>query len=282
MACDRYEGYVGNGARQHLDQLKADAIQDITEVLEIEPQLGIPDDELFNRKHSHLNKYGPHFIVTPSGRVTPRFFEGNARIIEIDDLTWRYHRNRTFFGRGNRGEYKYKAGMIFLHKPIWCRHTLIHEVLHGTSVFSRINIENYPEFRSHRSLREGITDTLTGYILNQKYPECYEAWLGDRYPQCKIAGYRPRVRLWCSLCQHIGVGGVAEFYLSYLDNIGEPWNQLQETVKDMGFPDFSYHLDERTPYNEMEFREVAFKSIPHLKDTYNDTHRSLDFTLVLP
>ena len=277
MACDRYEEYVGDGSQEHLKQLKEDVIRDITEVLGIKPQFGIPDNELFNRKHSHLNKE-PHFIVTSDG-VTPRFFEGSARLIEINDLTWRYHGNRRFpWHRDTRGEYIYEVGVIFLHKPMWCRHTIVHEVLHGTSVFSRLYEDGYPEFRSHKFLREGITDTLTGYILNQRCPQCYDAWRRDLYPQCAIAGYKKRVQLWCSLCRHIGLEGVVEFYLSGSDTIAKPWNQLQEAVKDKGFPDFNYPLDKRTPYNENVFREMVFKSVPNFRDVYREHQKNLDFT----
>jgi len=127
-------------------------------------------------------------------------------------------------------------------------------------------------------LREGITDTLTGYILDQMYPECCEAWRNNVHIQCGIGGYSPRVRIWSSICRHIGVGTLAEFYLAESDNISEPWNQLQAKVREMGFEDFNYPLDAETRFNENVFREMAFKVISGLKDTFNDHSRTIDYS----
>ena len=194
MACDRYDEYIGNGSDRHLDQLKKDALKDITGVFGIKPSFGIPDNKLRIMKHRHLNKK-PHYIVpSPTSPPTPRFFEGGARLIEIDNITWQYHGNRHLnWHRNSRGVYRYDAGVIFLHKPIYCRHTVLHEILHATSIFSRVG--RYPQFKSQKSLREGITDTLTGYILDQMYPECCDAWRNNAHIQCGISGYRPRVRI---------------------------------------------------------------------------------------
>jgi len=57
---------------------------------------------------------------------------------------------------------------------------------------------------------------------------------------------------------------------------------MQEDVRSLGFSDFNYILNERTPYNEVRFREMAFKSIPNLKETYNDPSRYLDFSRIIP
>jgi len=280
MPCDDYETYCGNGSQEHLAKLTVDVLADINKALGIKPSFGVPDDELFNRKNSHFNRRGPYTLLHPNARrTTPRFFEGNSRVYEFNDLTWRTRENQRIFKRPNyRGLYTYNTGTIFLHKPHWCRKTLIHEVLHGTSVFSRIELnQRYLGFlRIQDSFIESITETLTGYVLSQTHPDCCTGWIENRYRECSIGGYKPRVRLWCSLCQHIGITDLAEFYLSSSDSFNDPWNQFQEEVQKRGFPEFNFTIDERIPYNEMEFREMTFRSIPDLRDTYEDPTRHLD------
>lgn len=71
---------------------------------------------------------------------------------------------------------------------------------------------------------------------------------------------------------------VSDFYLADSDNIAEPWDVLQVAVKEIGFDDFNYPLDARTRFNENMFREMAFKSIPGLKDTFNDHSKNIDYS----
>lgn len=145
-----------------------------------------------------------------------------------------------------------------------------------TSVFSRLELEQSTRrfLRNQDLLIDSITETLTGYILQKAHPDCRSGWIEGRYPECSIGGYKPRVRLWCSVCQHIGIEKIAEFYFSNSESYIEPWNQLQESVQEMGYLDFRYNLNDRIPYNEMSFREMAFRSIPGLKDTYENRERA--------
>jgi len=280
MSCIQHEHYIGDGSRNHLVRLKNEALENISEVLNIEPRFGVSDEELLTFRYRIRNRpqYRPITIITQNQQSRPLFLEGTRRIWALNNITWAYRPNRWILGPLNRrGLYWYQAGAIFLHEPIWCRQAMIHELLHSTSLFVRI-FSNYNDnmWSLQKSLREGITETLTGYILMRKIPECYEAWRTSRFDECSVDGVS-RVKFWCSLCQNVGINSLAEFYLSEDDNLQEPWERFTESITDMGFEEFSYPLDENTRYNEGRLRQIAFNTIPDLKDTYDDLNECLDF-----
>lgn len=182
----------------------------------------------------------------------------------------------------SRGRYLYGQAAILLHengdtKNLWCRTTLIHETLHSASLFSRIR----PSFTKaiwsmQRNLREGITECLTGYVLLKRHPECYKGWVSNQLDRCSIS-YRASVRVWCSLCQLVGIKKLAEFYLSTEDNMAHPWNRFSQSIQDKGHQNFAYPLDEAKGFNETEFREICINSIPGFRETYESFTRCYDF-----
>ena len=279
MTCIRKSEYIQDSSREHLENLQDEVFQTINEIVGIIPQFGMPDETLLvNRQRLLNNSRYPIRIVSPNGRITPLFIEGTRRIWVLDHNTWGYGPNRWVLGNLNvRGLYWIKAGAILLHEPIWCRHTLIHETLHSTSLFCRA-FQQYGSinWNLQNSFREGITETITGYILQRNYPECYEAWRTNRFTECRIDG-RSRVKFWCSLCQCVGIADLANFYFSLQNNVNEQWTQYSESLQEQGFEEFSYPIGEDTIYNEGQLRQISFNAIPGLKDIYDDLERCLDF-----
>ena len=267
--------------------MKEEALQDINGVLGIQPHFGITDNELFEARYrlEHLNPRRTRLTQIVALNIPMRllFFQGNRRIWNVNYLTWAHPANRHIIRSVNsRACYLYDSGSILLHDPIWCRQSMIHELLHSTSLFSKIfftynqNRARMRWWELQRVLREGITETLTGYILRKKYADCYEAWRTDRFEECSVSG-RSRVKLWCSLCQHIRINKLAEFYLSEQNNLSDPWNQFVRSVIDMGYEEFSYPLNENIGFNDGRFRQICIDTIPGFRETYDSLNDSLDF-----
>lgn len=78
-------------------------------------------------------------------------------------------------------------------EPNGCRKTLIHEILHSLSYFTR-EPQLAELMMKEKELIEGINEYFTGYILYMKYKQCYNFWVGQKYPACNIS-YERYVRL---------------------------------------------------------------------------------------
>ena len=132
------------------------------------------------------------------------------------------------------------------------------------------------KWNTQRPLREGITETLTGYLLNRKYPDCYGNWRYSIFDECSVAEIMS-VKLWCSLVQCIGISDLAEFYLSEESNIVGPWNRLVDSVQNLGFDDFAPRLDGNTTFNETDFNQMCIDTIPEYRDIFESPDHSLNF-----
>ncbi len=122
---------------------------------------------------------------------------------------------RVEFGPENpfaRGGYNPIRKSITLYGDDWCRKTLIHELFHAISTFSRI-----PELRRiydrERAFVEGLTEFFTGYVLFTKYKDCYNEWIEGTYPVCTIS-YGGHVRLFGAVAQVlIPISDLAKIYV---------------------------------------------------------------------
>lgn len=285
MRCANSEEFTGDGSKAHLDKLQDLALLDIHEVLGVEPHFGIPDHDLTEVRYrlGDRNVSQTYFtnILAPNIPPFMIFFQGDRRIWELSHLTWLHPNNLDKIRNPNtRGVYLYNSGTILLHKTRWCRQALIHELLHSTSVFSRsffkINSQQ-KEWRwdTQRPLREGITETLTGYVINRKYPDCYGNWRYNVFDECSVSELM-NVKTWCSLAQCVGINDLAEFYLSEADNIAEPWYTFVDSVQNNGFDDFTPKLDEDTTFNVTSFHQMCVDAIPNYRDTYESPDQSLN------
>lgn len=159
----------------------------------ISPTQGIPTKNISTIRYNYetqTQNLQALFLRDPSTR-SGRFLEAPQRIFVASDSEWRANRHLTGHP-GWRGCSKYSIAAILLHengdnKNSWCRETLIHEILHSVSLYSRI-WDRFPNImRLRRFFREGITECLTGYILLKRHKECYEEWKTNKLSRCMHA-----------------------------------------------------------------------------------------------
>jgi hypothetical protein len=264
-----------------LTQLEREAFDDIKASFSLQIEYGIPTNDLFSVRERILNQKPSDLFLTASGGGR-RLLEAPKRVFVVQNHEWLA--NAGLVGpSGWRGSYRYPIAAVFLHengdmKNSWCRTTLVHETLHSVSLYSRI-WDVFPNILSrHLPLVEGITESLTGYVLFKRHQDCYKEWKDDQQERCSIS-YRQSVRLWCSFCHIVGIAGLAEFYSSSKNNFTDPLNQLIQSIKASGFK-FNYQLDEKKAFREHEFREICVKSLPGFKKTYDSLATCFDFSKV--
>lgn len=117
-----------------------------------------------------------------------------------------YSRNQ--YGRIIRGGYNCETRILYLVGPLWCRKTVIHEILHASSSFSW-HPQLCKKIRQEEEIVEGVTEFFTGYILYTKHRNCYQNWINRKYPACQIS-YEKYTRLF---------GAATQLYISLQDLI---------------------------------------------------------------
>ncbi|MCD6164248.1 MAG: hypothetical protein J7J30_02265 [Candidatus Odinarchaeota archaeon] len=111
-----------------------------------------------------------------------------------------------------RGLYNPNTNELILNKGHWCRKTLIHETLHAASYFSQEEYERLNE--KIRILIEGMTEFLQGYIMYKEYPECYKAWINQKYPICSLPiTYEPATQAFAALARHVPIREITKLYI---------------------------------------------------------------------
>lgn len=280
MHCTISDAYLNQAKNDdELEQLEREAFDDIKASFNSQIEYGIPTSDLFSVRERILNQRPSELFLTTPNRGR-RLLEAPKRVFIVQNHEWLA--NPGLVGpSGWRGSYRYPVAAVFLHengdmRNSWCRTTLMHETLHSVSLCSRI-WDVFPNILSrHLQLVEGITESLTGYVLFKCHQDCYEEWKDDQRERCSIS-YKPSVRLWCSFSQIVGVAGLAEFYLSPKNNFTDPWNQLIQSINATGFK-FNYQLDEKKAFREHEFRETCVKLLPGFKKTYDSLATCFDFS----
>jgi len=283
--CSLSDNYVNRAVDINgLSGLEAEALQDIQSALHLPTIYGIPTEEILSiRQRMEMGDQEALFIKDPLTRGG-FYLDAPQRVFVLSDMQWRSNPKLTR-SPGLRGIHHYAPAVTLLHENgdnhnSWCRKTLIHETLHSVSLYSRIH-SSFPNIvRLHESLIEGITECLIGYILLKSHPECYQGWKTSRLFRCSVS-YRERVRLWCSLCQCVGVRSVAEFYLSQQAILPDAWNGLVSAVQAMGHTSFNYQLEAGKAFSEPHFRQVCVDSIPSFLHIYESLTRCLDFSQIV-
>jgi hypothetical protein len=159
------------------------------------------------------------FVCSPGSILISLVSMGRARrlspvqerVIELEEIDVRenFPQLARLSSPGSlRGMYVYPPiGKIFLIKNRWCLETLIHEMLHSTSVF----VER-PDLRSRcDDLMNGLTEFYAGYLMYNHWRECYDAWKRETYDICSVT-YSPFVKLWAAMCHFINIKELANIY----------------------------------------------------------------------
>lgn len=286
MACCLSEQYVCEESdRNHLLKLQDEAFEDIQTCFGPNITYGMsPSDFFYLREKIQFDNPETFYLVNYQGpQYGGQFLDIKYLVYILDNQTW--IANQRLTGRSNnRGRYIFDYSMILLHENghssnSWCKKTLIHEIIHSVSLYSRIwNV--YPRIvPKHRKLIEGIAECLTGYVLLKRHPFCFGGWKSNNLARCSIS-YQEDVRLWCSLSQCIGISSIANFYLSQENSIFEPWNQLIQSINDLGYSNFTFSLDPYAHFYRNRFIDVCIEHIDSFEDIFTSNERSLDFSAI--
>ena len=284
MHCSLSDNYINNASSSNgVTRLQEEALENIQVSLHLPATYGIPTEQLSSVRY-RIETRDPEALFVRDVRTRGGFFlDAPQRVFVLEHPNWRANPRLTR-SPAIRGRYLYAPSVILLHENgdnhnSWCRKTLIHEILHSVSLYSRIWDRLPNVLRLHNPLIEGITECLVGYILLNRHTDCYQGWKTNQLYRCSIS-YRQRVRLWCSFCQCVGIRDIAEFYLSSQENPADAWNRLVQSVHAKGFTKFNYQLDPRRAFNEPQFRQVCIDSFPDYKEIYESLSRCLDFSQI--
>jgi hypothetical protein len=266
-----------------LVQYQREAMEDIRASFNLPVTYGISASELSEVRYRITNQQPLALFVRNPRTHGGRFLDAPKRVFILQHAEWLANQRLTG-PASSRGRHIYYPAVTLLHENgdnnnSWCRKTLIHEILHGVSLYSRI-WNKFPNIISkHKMLIEGITECLTGYVLFKRHQDCYNGWKTNQLYRCSIS-YRPSVRLWCSFSQIVGIMDLAKFHLSLEDNFINPWSRLIQSIHSIGFPQFDFQLNEKRAFNEPQFREVCVNSLPGFKKIYDSSTECFDFSKI--
>ena len=286
MKCSQHDNYVVAAANSAgLENLVRASFADIQNAFRLPVEYGVKDNALAGIRNA-ISSVDPFLLFLKSPRGTGRFIEKTNRAYVLNHDEWLS--NQMIWTKGPQyiGQYLYGPAAILLHSfdggPFtWCQNTLIHETLHSVSLYSRIWNTYQDILLKHLQLIEGMTECLTGYVLLKQHKDCYTTWKASIQDTCQIA-YRPNTKLFCSLAQSIGIGPIANFYLSLAGEFSAPWNQFIDAIHGVGLKKFRFSLNEKTTFKEFEFVQECVRSIPSFKKTYESKTKVLDFSLIKP
>jgi len=159
-----------------------------------------------------------------------------------------------------RGGYDPVSRTIILSNGLWCRKTLVHEMLHAVSYFTRVP-QLLEVFRRETDFVEGLTEFLTGYVLYSAYRECYQRWLSREYIVCSIS-YERFVRLFGALA-HVYVS-IRDLVRLYIYDPGRDWfREYEEFLRRYGLEDFLLNKprEMRRVPSSMLLEDIASKAL---------------------
>lgn len=284
MHCNLSDNYVNNASNTSgFARIQEEALEDIRVTFNFPATFGVTTEQLSSVRYNPDPEHQADFFVRVVRTQGGFFLDPPQRVWVLSHLNWCANPQLTG-SQANRGRYLYLPAAILLHENgdsinSWCRKTLIHEMLHGVSLYSRI-WDRFPNvIRLHRTLIEGITECLVGYILLNRHPDCYQGWKTNQLDRCSIS-YRESVKLWCSFCQCVGIKDVAKFYLLSRENPNDVWNALIQSVHTKGYTSFNYQLEFTRSFNETQFRQICIDSFSDFREIYESLTKSLDFSRI--
>jgi len=169
VRCPLSEAYIQNALHgSGLSQLQNEALDDIATTFNTEVTYGISEKELESIRYRIYNS-NPDALFVRNVHGGGRFLDYPQRVFLISDSEW--HINPKLTGSpSNRGIYLYDQAAILIHengdnRNSWCRESLIHEILHSASIFSKIHqwFPNKAIWHQQIALREGITESVSDF-----------------------------------------------------------------------------------------------------------------------
>jgi len=118
-------------------------------------------------------------------------------------------------------------GKIYLQEDMWCLCNFVHETLHSRSILSKKN-GPYPNLYF---VYEGITELLTGWILQSEFKECFSSWTTIEI--CFLKIYLRWVKIWNYFSWKIGIKKIIDIYFDY--SLTDPLEALVELAINKGY-----------------------------------------------
>lgn len=118
-------------------------------------------------------------------------------------------------------------GKIYLQKDEWCLCNFVHETLHSRSILSKRN----GPYRNLRFVYEGITELLTGWLLQSKFKKCFSVW--SKIETCFLKSYMRWVKLWNYFSWKVGIQGIINIYFDH--NLADPLQSLVKLAVQKGY-----------------------------------------------
>jgi len=212
------------------------------------------------------------------GPPSKTFLPSEYRIVELPEVD--VLANYPFYKPGTlRGLYDYECGKIFLCRNRWCRETLIHETLHSVSFLG-------PRRDLGRKLlgfSEGLTEFFAGYLMYQRYTDCYKAWKENQFEVCSVT-YPSWVKLWGSFCRFIPVSELTKIYFwDNTKNWENSYTDFLTTILQGGYPLFQDVVQNPKPTLEIRMLQECRKAFGKRFDQvyYGSLTNSLDFSQML-
>jgi hypothetical protein len=129
-----------------------------------------------------------------------------------------------------RGRYYSIGNKIILNDDKWCRKTLIHECLHGLSIFSHPC--NSDTFNLTKLFNEGITEFLTGYLLWKKFNKCYNDWKLSTFPKWCNMSYRKETKIFFAFCGCVNIQSLTSLYFgTQSNNFYSAWSSFIKDIR---------------------------------------------------
>lgn len=154
------------------------------------------------------------------------FIPKEMQIFQLD-----YHTYSQIADPSTRGIHDIPSRKIILQETKWCKKTIIHECLHSVSIFSSNSAVT--EGFQVRSLKEALTEFLTGYVLYKKHKQsCYFNWKTKRFSQWCDVSYNDGVKTLCALSEWLSISEFVRLYMwSPSSNWHSSWSRFSEKIK---------------------------------------------------
>jgi hypothetical protein len=187
-------------------------------------------DEFYNRLPENLEYYAyskefsKEFLEPIKATLGVKVYLPNYPPLRIMECP-----RNSFYSRypaiaGCRGAYDSKDNIIWLPYNMWCRKTLIHEVLHAVSHFA---YGRQTEFGKIKLFNEGLAEFFTGWVLHNYYEHCYNVWINDGFfdpcndcdyldsSKCRFCGlsYKRKLKIIWILIENVDVNDVIELFV---------------------------------------------------------------------
>jgi len=167
--------------------------------------------------------------------------------------------------------YSPSDGKICLQRDKWCLCNFVHETLHSRSILSK---KDGP-YRNLKFVYEGITELLTGWLLQDAFKECFSVW--SKIETCFLKSYQRWVKMWNYFSWRIGIQRIINIYFDC--NLTDPLQGLVQLAVDKGY-NIQNVFSPYEPYVNLESRFTNELSTSFGADF--DEYMSSDITFLEP